>query len=103
MQIDPGSASNVQCLFTPVIPFPFPFSYRLAFISFSEAAPFKIRWEVNFVLILDPPSYLAQVQDPPEPCSGEIFELPKLAGPPLWGESETFRVDWWKNANDVPH
>jgi len=37
------------------------------------------------------------------PCGFDVLEIPKSQGPPGWGDAKIFRIEWWQNANDVPH
>lgn len=104
MELDPGSAGQLICIWTAVIPFIFPESFQLIMRGFPPNAPFAINWEVVYAVFLVPPEYGAVATDPPDPCSFDTLTLLKLGpDPPTFGNSDLVRVDWWKDANDVPH
>ena len=103
MEIDPGSAGQAQCIWTPVIPFTFPDRYLYVMVHLAEPSPFPIIWRAEFDVLLTPLAYIGIETDPIPPCSAESLLLTKIAGPALWESSLSFRVEWWQNANDVPH
>ena len=103
MQLDPGSTSQNQCIWTAVIPFTFPESFLLIQIHEAPASPFRINYRVEYDVFLTPLSYLSVRTDPDKSCGFNDLDLVKVSGPEDWLGSELIRVDWWKNANDVPH
>ncbi len=103
VEFEDASGQEIACFWRPVIPFLFPSVFFYEKRHFPEGSPFAIQWEVHFDVLLTPLAYLATNTDPPESCSYETLVLPKLSGPATWGNATAFRVEWWENANDVPH
>jgi len=103
MELDPGSSSQSECIWTPTPPFIFPKSFILVMRHFPQPAPFKINWECIFSIFAVPGDYLALRTDRVDPCSFSDQDLFQISGPQDWPQTELIRVDWWKNANDVPH
>jgi len=103
VELDPGSTSQGNCIWTAVIPFVFPKSFTVLMRHFPPGASLKINWEVDFSIFLLPPDYLAVRTDPQRPCSRVVLDVFKISGPELWQECELTRIEWWQNANDVVH
>lgn len=103
-ELDPGSSDQVNCTWTAVIPFVFPEQFQILMRGFPPNAPFAINWEVIYSVFLIPPDYLAVVTDPPNPCDFDTLTAVKLGpDPPTFGNADLVRVNWWEDANDVPH
>ena len=102
-EIDPGSAGQSICIWTAFPPVTFPQFFQLTkqprVLSPSEGT----RWTMVFNGFFPFLDYLAFDVDFEDVCNFDTVILPKSSGEASWSDCTLVRVDWWKNANDVPH
>ncbi len=103
VEIDPGSAGQATCIWTATPPFIFPEVYQVIMQHFERPSVTKILWSIRFSNVLTPFEYLAIRADRVDPCNFNDQDLFQISGDVDWPQTELIRVEWWQNANDVPH
>ena len=102
-ELDPGTASIPLCIWSAFPSFQLGVLFQLTKQPKILIPREGIRWTVVFDSTLPNFDYLAFDVDFPDPCNFDTVILPISTAPAGWSDATLVRVDWWKNANDVPH
>lgn len=101
--IDLGSSGQSICTWSADPPFIFPQSFLLVKQPRVSIPSAGTRWTASFDQIFPSLDYLAFDVDFPDVCNFSTVILPISTAPVGWSDATLVRIEWWQNANDVPH